>query len=125
MKAARWEESARTKNDTIWKKREKKSKVSVVCQKQSVRDGATQSGSARKVERFSVLATVGVAPTVALFCPVKPIKCLTSDKNNYNSIKLQSPKSLMGFLFVCFIFLFLLFYPVARPPLKAHVHLVW
>lgn len=103
----------------------KKSKMSVVCQKQSVRDRATQSGSARKVERFSVLATVGVAPTVALFCPVKPIKCLTSDKNNHNPIKLQSPKSLTGFLFVCFLFLFSLFYAVARPPLTAHAHLVW
>lgn len=79
--------------------------MSVVFQKQSVRDEATQSGSARKVERFSVLATVRVAPTVALFCPIKPIKCLTSDKNNHNPIKLQSPKSLTGFLFVCFNFL--------------------
>lgn len=109
MKAARWEESARTKKwydvvafpaQPLKEKEKKKSKMSVVCQKQSVRDGATQSGSARKVERFSVLATVGVAPTVALFCPVKPIKCLTSDKNNHNPIKLQSPKSLTGFLFV-------------------------
>lgn len=35
--------------------KDSKSNMSVVCQKQSVRDGAAQSGSARKVERFSVL----------------------------------------------------------------------
>lgn len=106
--------------------KKKSKKKQNVCQKQSVRDGATQSGSARKVERFSVLATVGVAPAVAFFCPVEPIKCLTSDKSNHNSIKLQSPKSLMGFVLVCLFFcLFLLFYAVARPPLKAHVHFVW